>query len=214
MKLKKSVKRFLIIVLIFLFVGLLTAGIFIGYQKLVKKKTVGEAEIVDHIDEYGYYLEDDQPSLYKDLFKKLRDLLKQETVDEKEYASLVARMFVLDFYHLDNKISKNDIGGTQFVLEKYRDNFILEASETVYKYIEHNIYQNRTQELPEVSMVTVKDVRTNRYTYQNMTDEKAYILTLNLDYEKDLGYPKEVVVKLIHTKLKNGKSKLEVFYLK
>lgn len=215
MKLKKSVKRVLTLILVIFLLILIASLVFVGYQRFVKKKAVGQVEIVDKIDEYGYYLEDDQPKLYKEMFDELRKTLKQDKVDENNYASLVAKMFVLDFYNLDNKISKNDIGGTQFVLEKYRDNFILEASETVYKYIEHNIYQNRKQELPEVANVEVKSIKTNRYAYEKITDEKAYIITLKIEYEKDLGYPKEVVVKMIHTALKEkGKSKLEVFYLK
>lgn len=214
MKLKKSVKKVLVLILVLFLLILVASLVFVGYQKFVKKNTVGEVEIVDKIEEYGYYLEDDQPELYKDMYEQLRETLNQEQISEKDYASLVAQMIVLDFYHLDNKISKNDIGGTQFVLAKYRDNFILEASETVYKYIEHNVYQNRKQELPKVKNVEVKNVKTNRYSYDKMTDEKAYIVTVNVEYEKDLGYPKEVVVKMIHTKLTEEKTKLEVFYLK
>ena len=123
-------------------------------------------------------------------------------------------MLVLDFYNLDNKMSKNDIGGTQFIMDNYRSNFILEASETVYKYIEHNVYGNRKQELPKVKEVSVESVNTNTYKYNNITDDKAYIIKVKVSYEKDLGYPTSVVVKLLHTKMENGKTKLEVFYMK
>ena len=147
--------------------------------------------------------------MYKNLFDELSNVLNKEEIIEEEYAKLVAQMLVADFYNLDNKISKNDIGGTQFILDSYVENFVLEASETVYKYLEHNIYGDRKQELPQVEEVTVKSIRTNNYTYKKLTDDNAYIITVGITYKKDLGYPEEVVVKMLH----NDK-KLEVFYMK
>ena len=39
-----------------------------------------------------------------------------------------------------------------------------------------------------------------------MKDDKAYIVVVNLEYKKDLDYPTEVTIKLLHT----GK-KLEIY---
>ena len=117
-------------------------------------------------------------------------------------------MFVLDFYTFDNKVSKNDVGGTQFILKDYRSNFILKASDTVYKYIELNLDGKRKQELPVVKDTEVIDIKTNNYTYEKIKDSKAYIIKIKITYEKDLGYPTEVTVKLVHQD-----KKLEIFYL-
>ena len=226
MKIKKSVKRTLLIILIVLVVALL---IFLGYKiydNFLGGGSTIQPEVVNTIDGYGYTLENDAPDGYVTLFNELKTLLEQDEVNEEEYAKLVARMLVYDFYNLDNKISKNDVGGTEFILEDYRDNFILEASETVYKYIEHNIYQDREQKLPVVTSTEVTNVRTGQYRYDDYTDDNAYIITVQVGYEEDLGYPTEVTVKMLHV-LKEVKEKdsegnevtneyntLQVFYMK
>ena len=197
MKIKKSVKRTLLIILIVLVVALL---IFLGYKiydNFLGGGSTIQPEVVNTIDGYGYTLENDAPDGYVTLFNELKTLLEQDEVNEEEYAKLVARMLVYDFYNLDNKISKNDVGGTEFILEDYRDNFILEASETVYKYIEHNIYQDREQKLPVVTSTEVTNVRTGQYRYEDYTDDNAYIVTVQVGYEEDLGYPTEVTVKML-----------------
>ena len=226
MKIKKSVKRTLLIILIVLVVALL---IFLGYKiydNFLGGGSTIQPEVVNTIDGYGYTLENDAPDGYVTLFNELKTLLEQDEVNEEEYAKLVARMLVYDFYNLDNKISKNDVGGTEFILEDYRDNFILEASESVYKYIEHNIYQDREQKLPVVTSTEVTNVRTGQYRYEDYTDDNAYIVTVQVGYEEDLGYPTEVTVKMLHV-LKEVKEKdsegnevtneyntLQVFYMK
>lgn len=205
-KLKKKVV--VLIVLIVILLCLLT-GIFI-YTKTHKEiNTNVEAKVVDKIDDYGYVLESNKTKLYKSLFKDLVKVLKENQVNEEEYAKLISQMAVIDFYNLDNKTSKNDIGGVQFVREKNRDNFILQASETVYKYIEQNLDGNRKQELPIVNDVEVSNIKQEKYSYKDIKDDKSYTVTVKLGYKKDLGYPKEVIVKLLHTD-----KKLEIYYMK
>ena len=118
-------------------------------------------------------------------------------------------MTAVDFYNLDNKVSKNDIGGVQFIYSPYKENFVLEASETVYKYIEHNLYKDRTQQLPVVDSSYVDSIKTEKYQYKKIKDDEAYSVNVKLTYKKDMGYPSNVVVKLLH----NG-DKLEVYYMK
>lgn len=214
MKLKKGVKRFLVILLVIILIGLLLYGGYIGYKKYKQLSNNKEVEIVNQIKDYNYVLDKDDPKKYKDYFEQLDKVLKAKEVDEEAYAKLVAQMLVFDFYNLNDKMSKNDIGGVQFIIDKYRDNFTLEAGETVYKYIEHNVYGDRKQELPEVIDVVSSDVRTSYYKYGDISDDKAYVVKVNVTYKKDLGYPKTVTVKMIHTKINAEKSKLEVFYMK
>lgn len=204
-KLKKKV--IILIVLIIILLSLLT-GLFI-YTKMNRQEGSKKPKVVHEIPEYGYVLESNKTKLYKDLFKKLAKVLKEENVDYDEYAKLISEMAVIDFYNLDNKTSKNDIGGTQFIRKESADNFILQASETVYKYVEQNLDGKRTQDLPIVTKVEVQDIKNEKYSYKDIKDDNAYVVKVSLEYKKDLGYPKEVETKLLHTD-----KKLEIYYMK
>lgn len=209
MKLKPGIKKTLVIILIVLLVIALSFG---GYQvyKLINNTTKPTTvKVVDKIDKYGYSLEEDSTKLYKELYKKLKNVLNEKELNEEEYAKLVAEMLVVDFYDIDSKMSKNDVGGVQFILDDFKDNFVLEAEETVYKYVEHNVYGNRNQELPKVTAVEVTNIRDGSYNYDEIIDDKAYVVTVKVTYAKDLGYPTEVVVKMLH-----DDNKLKVFYMK
>lgn len=209
MKLKKSIRKKINIAIIVVVVIAVLGILFLGYKRFFKKTTIiAKPKVVDTIKEYGYELEEDQTALYKKLYNELSKELKKEKIDEQVYASYVAQLIVCDFYNLNNKISKNDIGGVQYVRQDQQKNFILEASETVYKYIEHNVYGNRKQELPIVKDIEVKDVTETTYKYEDIDDEKAYKVNVLVTYEKDLGYPTEVTVVLVHAK--DNDKKLEV----
>ena len=96
MKIKKSVKRTLLIILIVLVVALL---IFLGYKiydNFLGGGSTIQPEVVNTIDGYGYTLENDAPDGYVTLFNELKTLLEQDEVNEEEYAKLVARMLVYD----------------------------------------------------------------------------------------------------------------------
>ena len=208
MKKKRKLKKKVVILLILIPI-IIIASIGIVLYKSFDKKETNHQEVVDKIGEYDYTLENDHPKAYKELFKELTKELNKEKPDEKKYAELVAQMFAVDFYNLDNKVSKNDIGGVQFIASNYKNNFAFKASDTVYKYVEQNLYGDRKQTLPEVKSSSVKEIKNGKYKYKNINDENAYVITVSLEYKKDLGYPEEVTVKLYH----NDK-KLEVYEMK
>ena len=87
------------------------------------KKTTKEVQDVDSIEGYDYTLKDNATKYYKSLFEELKKTLEADDIDEEKYAELVAQMFVADFFNLDNKISKSDVGGTQFVYSDYVNDF-------------------------------------------------------------------------------------------
>lgn len=207
--LKSKVRKILIIVLAILLIATLVVGYLLVNNVFTKTVKTKKVEVVDNIGEYGYVLEEDSTKLYKDLYNNLKKVLNEKEVNEEEYAKLVAEMLVVDFYDLDSKMSKNDVGGAQFILDDYKQNFVLEAGETVYKYVEHNVYGDRDQDLPKVSNVEVSDVKKGPYIYNDYTDDNAYVVTVKVEYEKDLSYPSEVVVKMIH-----DDKILKVFYMK
>ena len=108
MKLKKKVKKRINIIIISVVVLIIAVVGFLAYKRFFDNNaTPTKTKVVDKISDYGYELEEDSTKEYKKLFEELRNLLAKKEFDEEEYASLVARLLVLDFYNLDNKISKN-----------------------------------------------------------------------------------------------------------
>lgn len=208
MKKRRKLKKKVVVLIVLIIIALFSITGLVLYNTFFSKSD-NSVKVVDEIPGYGYTLQDDQPKIYKELFKELAEVLSKDSVDEEKYAKLISQMAVIDFYNLDNKVSKNDVGGVQFIRAKNIDNFVLEASETVYKYIEHDIYGNRNQTLPEVTSSSVKDIKQEAYSYKDIKDDKAYTVTVNIEYKKDLDYPTEVIVKLLH----NDK-KLEIYEMK
>lgn len=207
-KTKRKIK-FKKIMLIIVVIALLSyIGIFIIKKKKQPKKTQ-EVEVIDTIDNFGYELNDNETKYYNELFNKLKDTLKEEEYDEREYASLIASLFLIDFYDLDNKVMKSDIGGTQFVYEKYREDFEKGAKAGLYKYVESNVYGDRKQSLPVVKEVTQENIENKIFKYDNTADNNAYYLTMKIDYVKDLGYPTKVDIVLIHNNDRLEVAKLE-----
>lgn len=198
----------LIIILIVLLIILFTLG------KNVFKKAGGnvqEVKIVDSIDNFEYNLEENKTSYYKSVFNELKELLNSDNVDEEQYAKLITKLFVADFYDLNSKSSKSDIGGTQFILSDFQSQFEKKAKskEGIYYYIKNNLEGNRKQELPKVKNVEIVSLKNSVFNFENIKDNNAYVVDASVTYEKDLGYQKNVTITLIH----NNK-KLEIVEIK
>lgn len=131
-----------------------------------------------------YILYKRDSNLYKENFEKLRTILETSPVDNKEYAETIVKLFVIDFYTLDNKDDNTDIGGLQYVHSNLKDNLVLNASSTMYKYIK------TTKELPRVKSITSVDTKETSYKISDK-DYSAYAITINWEYDKDLGYEKQ-----------------------
>lgn len=203
-KLKKSVKVFLT-----LFVLIVIGGIIWVVKPFHTDKIEKKVKVEDSLEEYGYVLNENETAYYKELFKELKAELNKESVDEEAYATLVAKLFLADFFNLDNKITKNDIGGVQFVYSDYQNDFSKYAVEGMYHYVKSNIYKKRDQELPVVSSVEVSNLEQTSFDYKDGTDKEAYTLNYTITYEKDLGYQDEGTMTLIH-----HDKKLEIAALK
>lgn len=168
-----------------------------------------EIKIVNQIEAYQYSLDENDSAYVSDVFKELKEELEKETRDEEKYASLVSQIFLADFFTLNSATNKNDVGGTQFVLATYKDTFVKKAKDTVYRYVENNIYKNRQQELPIVSKVDVKKIEKKAYTTDKLTDANAYYVTCEIHYKEKLDYQAYANLILVH----NG-DKLEVAVMK
>lgn len=205
---KRRKIKFKKIILLFLLFVLIIGFIFI--KKLFKKEPVPtEALVIDTIDNFSYQLNDNETKYYNELFNSLKELLNKEDYEEEEYAILIGQLFLTDFYDLDSKVMKSDVGGVQFVYLDYRNDFEKGAIDSVYKFVESNVYGDRKQDLPVVKEVEMINVSQDKYEYGDTTDLNAYYIDMKVNYEKKLGYPTEVSLVLIH----NG-DKLEVAEMK
>jgi len=164
----------------------------------LNKKDTNEIMVVSKIDNYNYVLDSNETRVYKKYFKDLEKLLKTDKIDEKEYASLVSKLFVIDFYTLNNKLTNQDVGGLQFINKNIKDNFYSKAVNTIYKYVKSNIYGERYQSLPEVKDVEIEDIKSIKFDQENIKDNIAYEVLCNISYKKDLGYSKRIIIRLVH----------------
>lgn len=199
MKKKKQInfKTILIIVLVILFICL---GLCIKDIIGVLNSSTKQVEILSNIEEYGYSLNENDSEYFKEKFMLLKDELKNDKVDEETYASLISELFVIDFFSLDSSINKNDVGGVQFVYKDYQNDFVNYAKEGIYKYVENNIYNDRKQELPLVKNTEIKSIKNEKVSFENdIKDTNAYIVKVLIEYEKDLEYPTEVELTIIHS---------------
>lgn len=185
------------IIILFIIVGILLFG-FLGvkiYFDFFNDNTTKKE--IDSIDFYGYKLTNGDTDLYKNTFKSLNEVLSAKTIDYKEYAKLISELFIIDLYSLNNKVASTDIGGTEFLYKDLVDNFKENMGSSLYKFVESNLDGKRTQKLPLVKSVTVGDVFETKYKY-NKKEYDAYIVSLNWDYESDLGYQTSMKITLIN----------------
>lgn len=181
---KKRVFNF-IVVLVALVLFTITAvkvvsDLDLGKDKVVKKE-------LDIIKPYGYRLDDRDTTTYKKYFKELKEVLKGDSVDDEKYAKLLTKLFVTDFYTLDNKLSSTDIGSIEFIHKLQVENFRLNAEETMYKTVESDLYGERKQVLPKVSSVKVDNIESTKYKVGD-NEFDGYKVECSWIYSKDLGY--------------------------
>ena len=157
-----------------------------------------EVKKIDSISNYNYILHSNQSDIYKMEFKKLKEILEKPDVNMVEYEREVSKLFVIDFFTLDDKITNTDIGGLDFIHENMKSEFIKKARNTIYRNVQNNIYGDRKQELPLVKDVKITREQTIKYEKDNIKDENAYQVELDIEYEKDLKYKSSVVLTLIH----------------
>lgn len=206
---KKIKKIILVILLVILFVliGLLV-------YRYYFKENKNEIKVIKKISGYDYNLDENETELYKDEFNNLEKILSNDNVDYEEYAKEIAKLFIIDFYTLDNKLSKNDIGGISFIEPSIKDNFIEQARSTFYRYLEVKT-ESRNQKLPRVSKINnvelenttflIKDIKATttksskriRTTTASGTTVDAYKVTISWDYKEDLGYETEAKMIII-----------------
>lgn len=196
-KVKRKPKKVLIFIILIIILAIAAVA---SYFIFFDKETVKEAKVVSKIDNYGYVLKSNKSDAYKKLFKELEKVLSDE-VDEEKYVKTISKMFIVDFYSLGDRNAKTDVGGVDFVHESALENFLLNAEDTFYKYVESNIYGDRKQELPIVDTVTIDSVEKTEFSYLETIDENAYKVTASWTYKDPTlaaGYQKKATLVFVH----------------
>ena len=193
---KNKLFYFIISVIVLVLLTIIGLRVYDDFFSGKKEETVVTKNTLEALELYGYTLDDLDTDLYKEYFEELKSVLNGESVNNEEYAKAIVKLFVTDFYTLDNKVTSTDIGGTEFIHPDLVNNFKINAGDTMYHTVKTNINGDRKQELPVVSKVEVKSVESSTYTYKEK-DYEAYKVSATWDYEKDLGYESEGVFTVI-----------------
>lgn len=188
-KRKDWFKGILLIIILFLLAALVLYGY--GYLMRNKNEVVNSTKVYDSIEKYGYTLNDNATEYYKKEFDALKII-----DNDKDVATQVAKLFVIDLYSINYKINKYEVTSMQYFYSDKRDMHRQKVLDTIYRYVEDNSYDDRKQELPEVKEVNVKEEKED--TYKMGEDKKdSYVVTLGITYVKDLGYDKLAEVTLV-----------------
>lgn len=208
---KRKIKR--IVIALFLLI-LLGVGIYFGIKTFfLNKKEPGEVQtiqVTNSIEKYGYTLEDRDTELFKTTFEELKELLNKEEYDTEEYLTLISKLFIIDLYTINNKLSRYDIGGLEYVYTEAVPSFKSVAQNSIYKTVENNLDGSRKQSLPEVDSIEITDISEYEFTMPKKDEkeeerkEKGYRVKATWTYKEKLGYDNSATLVLIKDGEKYG----------
>lgn len=193
----KKKKRIIIsiVVAIVILVGVVSSLLYIKSKKKTETP-VKEIEVLDSIKKYNYKLEDRDTEIYKQKFLELKEVLESEKIDEEKYATLIAELFAIDLYTIDNKNNKYDVGSLDFIYPEEQEKFKNKVTDSIYKLVEDNLTNNRKQELPIITKTEVTEINEIKYEKAG-TKLNGYVIDLKLIYEKDLDYDEKIKVTVV-----------------
>lgn len=190
-------KLFYFVMISLILVVIIIIGLKFTLEFLVKDdKNVVTKKELDSLELYGYTLDDYDSDLYKEYFNDLKNTLNSKEVNYEDYAKEIVKLFVSDFYTLDNKLTSSDIGGVEFIPSDMVENFKMHAGDTMYNHVKTNIYGDRVQKLPIVKSVEVTNIENITYTYKDK-EYSAYKVSARWEYQEDLGYKNNEIFTLI-----------------
>lgn len=191
MKKKYKYPLLLLILVIIIIVGLILFKLFFS-----KDKVKNNVKVIDSIVDFSYTLDERDTKLMKDTYEELKNILKEREIDYDEYAKVLAKLFVIDLFTMDNKINKYDVACLEYVYPDNLENFKTNVEDTIYKLMEDNTYGKRTEKLSIVNSVEI--TKEEESTFKIKEEElPSYVVTLNWTYDKDLGYDKNATITMI-----------------
>ena len=194
-------KKVVITLLVLIILG---GGGFFGYKyfKPNNKPINNKKEYTDSIKGYDYKLEKRDSKLYKEKFAELKKVLESKDLDYEKYSKLLAELYIIDLYTIDNKVNTYDVGGAEFIYPDALENYELKVKDTLYRYIEDNSYGKRKQSLPTVKSIKASSPSETTFELKDEDGKETksldgYEVKLTWTYEKDLGYDDKATVILV-----------------
>lgn len=191
MKKKYKYPLLLLILVIIVIVGLILFKLFFA-----KDEVKNNVKVIDSIVDFSYTLDERDTKLMKDTYEELKNILKEREIDYDEYAKVLAKLFVIDLFTMDNKINKYDVACLEYVYPDNLENFKTNVEDTIYKLMEDNTYGKRTEKLSTVNNVEITNEEESTFKI-NEEEVPSYVVTLNWTYDKDLGYDKNATITMI-----------------
>ena len=191
MKKKYKYPLLLLILVIIVIVGLILFKLFFA-----KDEVKNNVKVIDTIVDFSYTLDERDTKLMKDTYEELKNILKEKEINYNEYSKVLAKLFVIDLFTMDNKINKYDVACLEYVYPDNLENFKTNVEDTIYKLMEDNTYGKRTEKLSIVNSVEVTNEEESTFKI-NEEEVPSYVVTLNWTYDKDLGYDKNASITII-----------------
>lgn len=189
---KKKYKISLIVIVILIII----IGVIVALKFFRKTENSDPVKVVDSIENFAYTLDDRDTELMNNTYNELKNVLSDNEVDYEKYAELLAKLFVIDLFTMNNKVNRYDVGSTEYVYPNSVENFKTNVEDTIYKTMENNSDGKRKQNLPEVISVDDGEVSTSTFDIEDTTYD-SYVVKLNWSYETDLGYDNQATITLI-----------------
>lgn len=188
---KKKYKIALILIIILIII----VTLFMALKFFLKNEPAEPVKVVDSIENFSYTLDDRDTELMKNTYNELKEVLSND-IDYEKYAELLAKLFVIDLFTMNNKVNRYDVGSTEYVYPDSVDNFKTNVEDTIYKTMENNSNGKRKQDLPEVKSITLEKITENTYEIEEETYD-SYVVSLNWEYVTDYGYDDTATITLI-----------------
>lgn len=190
-KKKKNVLNRLLLCIIL--VGLVFLGYYVYTNFFKKSGTVEAPKVVDEIKNFNYVVSENDTKLFKSTFDELKKVLSAKEVDKKAYAETISKLFIIDFFTLENKTSKNDVGGVQFVFSSYKSDFVDYARDGIYKQVNNSINEKKNENLPTVTKVEITGTEevspSSLFSSIGFGDDAVgYQISLKWEYENGSGF--------------------------
>ena len=179
-------------------------GGFLVWNNFIKPKS-NKPKVVDSIknEDVDYVVSETDTKLFKDTFGELKKVLNAKEVDNKKYAEVITKLFVIDFFTLSNKTSKNDVGGVQFVYESYQTDFVEGARNSIYKQVQSDMSGSKLNgSLPTVTKVKVDSIdEISPYSMFGgnffTEDQVGYMINISWEYKNDDDFQSNATIVVV-----------------